>query len=843
MAVTEAIGSAACAPPGLQALHALMAAALLLPGVAVTDAHAQSGDGLALQSARVHEAARPGDGLSPPGRGLTVDSHTLRATRTLDGGRHELQLGYTHDTWSGATPVSTAPVAAGTNRPLQRGGVGQLVTVGASPMINGRVLLDAQGRPLRRDAASGRLLPAPELVHTLASASPETRQQLEARLTRRLVDGSLSLGGGVSIERDHQARFVHLQRRFDDGAQTFTLGVNATRARIAAVLDHDAAPYITRSAYAAQIENVAGQLLWHGRRDELGLAAGWVRALDPGTLAEATLSLTHSRGDLCNPYRVTSVIFAPPAAAPDGVRDGDLRALLEQRPRRHRQWNAGMRLVLHHEASDGALHLGAGLFGDDWGQRGQRLQVQWMQPLAEGALASLGLRHHSQGAARFFRPYLVSAQAWRQTTITPDGQLLAREFDRALLPAHFSSDPRLAAFGSITAAAGWTQRWAGGVELDLSLERSLQSGRLRWGGNGEGRHADLRGWTAQATLKLPFELGSGHGTRGAAAAHEHAAPGHDPLPAEVMALAHASPGRGRLLLGLHHRSATQSGTLREGTSRVTDATLSTRGCGGSPCRLAPTAMAMRMQMIDLVLGLDERWSLMLMPQWMVMRMDTRLLPGAVAGDTPLHLGRHETSAPGDTQAHLLRHGSTAQGAQWVMGLGLGAPTGRTTLAGRRMHQHDGALLDIGMQTGSGTWELLPSATLRGAQARWSWGLQFAATMSLQSSNDQGYARGHRWQASGWTGWRATPALAATARLGWRVDRGVSGSARDATPADAPTDLGANLGGRFVETGFGLHHAGGAGMLALERVQPLWSELRGTQLPPRSRWALSWHMSL
>ncbi|MFO1329704.1 MAG: DUF3570 domain-containing protein [Rubrivivax sp.] len=834
MAATDA--AAALQATGAAALQAITAAALLLPGLASAVALAQGDDSLALQAAQQREDARPGDGRSPAARGLRVDTQTLRLVHTLEGGGSALQITASQDTWSGATPVATAPAAAGLNRPVQRGGVGALVTVGASPLLNGRVALDAQGQPLTRDAG-GRWVAAPEPVHTLSTASPETRRQLDARWVRRLADGHVALGAGASDERDHHTRFVHLSRRLDDGAQTFTLALDAGRARMDAVLDHDAAPYLTRTAQAAQIDAAGGQLVWRGRRDDLGLSLGWSRALDAATLAEISLSATQARGDLSNPYRATTVIFAPPAAGADGVRDGDLRALLEQRPRERRQWSLGARLVRHHAGSDGALHLGAQAFGDSWGQRGTRLQAQWLQPVADRGLLSLGLRHHSQGAARFFTPWLVSPQAYRQVTVTPDGQVQVRSYDPALLPAHFSSDPRLAAFGSLTASAGWTQVLGAGVELDLSLDRLWQSGRLKWGGNGEGRYADLRAWTAQATLTFAFD---GPAPAPHDAGHGHHGSGHDPVPAEWMALAHAAPAPGRWMLGLHERAATQGGTLRRGTQALDDATLAASGCGGGPCQLAPTAMAMRMQMLDLTLGLAPRWSLMAMVQWMSMRMDTRLLPGAVAGDTPLHLGRHESSAVGDTQLHLLRHGEAGSAMTWVLGLGLSAPTGRTSLTQRRMHQQDGAPLDPGMQTGSGSWEALPSATLRGGRAAWSWGLQASAATRLQAANTQGYAWGLRWQAGGWAGWRATPALSATARLGWRIDHGPGGRAGDAGAVASPSDDAANLGGRFTEAGVGLHHTSDRGALALERVQPLHTQLRGVQLPPRGRWALAWH---
>lgn len=824
-----------------------MAAAVLLPGLHATPVQAQADSSVSLQSARLHEAARTlGNGLPSPA-GLSAQTLSVQAVTPLGDSRRLLQLQLTQDSWSGATPVSTAPAVAGGNRAVQRGSAGQLVTVGASPMITGSLLLDAQDRPLRRDATTGTLQPAPELVHTLSTASPETRRQLDLKLSQRRDDGQLSLGGSASDERDFRSQSLNLARRFDDGESSLSFALSATRSRVRAVLDHDALPYITRRAYADHITVEGGQTLLHGRRREASASAGWSRALTPSALAEATLSLTRSSGDLANPYKLTSVVFAPTAGAgADGVRSGELRSLMEQRPSSRLQWNVGARLVLHHAASDAAWHLGGGLFSDDWGVRGQRLQVEWLQPLSPAGTLSLLLRHHSQHAARFYVPWLVSHQAYRQVSVTPDGQLQARDHDPALLPAHFSSDTRLSAFGTLTAGLGYTHRLAGGATLDLSVDRTRQSGRLKWGGGGEGRHADLDHWTAQATLNLVFEAGAAPSRE-----HDHdhgpgsAAHGHDAAPASLMGV-HAAPGRGRWMLGLRQQQLQQSGTLRHGTQAADDTRIAAGACGGAPCLSVPTAMRMRMAMLDLMVGLDEHWSLMLMPQFMDMAMNSRLLPGAVAGDTPVHVGQHESHGLGDTQLHLLRHGGSAA-LQWSAGLGLSAPTGRSNLAGRRSHQRDGAPLDPGMQPGSGTWDALSTLSAWGPLgdgARGRWGLQASGASRLQAANDQGWARGWRWQLQGWAAWRATPALSLVGRAGWRVDHGVAGTVADADSPTSPVDLAANQGGRLAELGLGLNaRLGGAGQLALERTQPLHTRLRGWQLPPRGGWALQWSQAL
>lgn len=822
---------------GAAALEAILAAALLLPGVTGTAAQAQDAeDAASLQASRYRESPRPIGLAGGHGQPLVVDTRTLRVTLGAQG-RDRLDLGYTQDTWSGATPVATAPVIAGGNRAVPRLGPDGLVLSGASPMLNGHLLLDAADRPVLRDPASGRLRDAPELVHTLSSASPETRQQLDLKLTRRMDGGSIALGGGVSLERDFHSRFVNLAGRIDRGGTTVTLGLSATRSTIAAALDHDATPYLTRTAYASQIEARDGQQVLTGRRDDWAVTASATQVLGPGALLSASLSGSDSRGYLGNPYKATSVIFAAPGGG-DGVRDGDLRALLEQRPGRRRQWGADGKLVLQQGASDAAWHIGFGASGDDWGVRARRAELEWWLPLSGDALFSARLRGYSQQAARFYVPYLVSRQAYRQISIGPDGQFVLTGYDPVLLPAHYASDTRLGAYGVLSAGIGWTARLGRGAQLDVSIDASLQSGRYAWGGNGDGRYADMRYRVIQASLKIDLEPRAGraptlpaHANAGSTRTDETTGVPADLLPA----LAWPAPGEWRV--GYRQQLLRSGGALQAGSRTLDPADAAARACGG-PCSAMPTGTAQQLQTVDVLYRLDADRAVLVAPQYRVTAMDSALVPGTDAGHAPVHLGSHESGALGDTQVHLLWQPARAGAALWRWGLGLGIPTGHTALAHRRVHQQDGAAMDYAMQSGTGTWDLLPSATVQGGAGTFLWGAQATAALRLQARNRDGYAWGPGGQVTGWLGWAPRGGFAATLRGAWRVEPGVVGERIAAPAALSSPDDPANHGGRRVELGVGVSMAGSAGALSVEAVQPLRSWVRGVQPEPRTRWVIA-----
>lgn len=838
----------------------LMAAALLLPGLATTPALGQAPaqeEGFGLQVARYREAGRQWPGVPVGPRPLSAENLQLRATAALPGG-DGLSVNLVQDSWSGASPVTTAPHAAQGNRPYAA--AGGLPVAGASPMITGRLWVDAAGQALAADDATGALRRAPALVHTLSSASAETRQQLDARYSRRLADGTLSLGGGLSQERDHAARFASLGRRFDreDGLGSLSLGLAWTRSRLSPALDHDAAPYIGKAAYQDRLVTVQGRLVLPGRRQEWTASLALGRVLAPDALAEFTLAHTRSTGDLSNPYKLVSVAFAPPGADPAAPVLGDLRALMEQRPARRRQWQAGARLVLHEAHTDGALHLGLGHGWDDWGLRRWRAEASWFQPLPGGWMAAPRVRYDTQSAARFYAPWLVSRQAYRQVSIGPDGQPLVQGYDPGLLPRHFSSDHRLAGFGSLSAGLALTRRLGEGQRLVLGLDHTRQAGRLKAGGGGEGAYADFRHTVLSAGLQFDWGPGSGPGGQAEATTSDHAdhagpgrgaettpghatppPPGHVPPPPGLLSA--QGMARGAWMLALRETWQDRPGPLRQG-GRPADAADLARACGGQACRLAPARMRTRMPMAEGMVGLGGGLSLMGMVSWMAMDMRMQPIAGAAPSDQPLHFGRHETSGLGDSQLHLLVDGAAGPG-RWLIGAGLGLPTGRSDRSQGRSHQTEGLPQAYDMQTGSGHWEWRPSVAWEQAGGRWAWGLQASGAWAIGRGRNEGdHAWGPRWSASAWGRWQARPWLAWTLRWSQRQEARVR-LARMAEQGASPGDFAAHHGGHFSEAGLGVMLLAPPGawqgsQLALEAGLPLRERANGLQLAPGKTWTLS-----
>ena len=129
-------------------LHALTSAALVLPGLLIpSPAQTAPGDRINFQYGRYEEGARNLYGV--PSKYNPISADVLHGSGIFSlTDRTKFSFGYTQDTWSGATPITTTPLATdGGNRPLTL----NQVVVGASPLINSNVLLDRNLDPIGRE--------------------------------------------------------------------------------------------------------------------------------------------------------------------------------------------------------------------------------------------------------------------------------------------------------------------------------------------------------------------------------------------------------------------------------------------------------------------------------------------------------------------------------------------------------------------------------------------------------------------------------------------------------------------------------------------------------------------
>jgi hypothetical protein len=374
----------------------------------------------ALQVGRYQEGDRDLFGVTSAFDPIRVDLLEVGAGGTFsDHWRFDLR--FAQDTWSGATPIAIAPRPLQGNRPSAPDGVS-----GATPFIQGRLYFDGNFSVLETDGF-GNWTGAidDQLVHTISSASPESRQQFELALGRDQPFGDLSLSGGASVESDFISGFFDLGGTVELDAQRTTLefGIGYARGNTDATLDHDAVPYIDTRSYGSQVEfDALGNKIVTGTRNDFRLRAGVTRLLDRQTRIEATAAYGHADGYLANPYKVVEVAFLDPSQqflAPPGGYFGDVHALLERRPDARNEIGLGARATRYVAHSDTALRLGYGFGWNDWGIVSHALDFEIGQPIGFGFTLSPRVRYYSQDAASFFYPYLVSPQAFQTIGFDP----------------------------------------------------------------------------------------------------------------------------------------------------------------------------------------------------------------------------------------------------------------------------------------------------------------------------------------------------------------------------------------------------------------------------------------
>ncbi len=816
-----------------KSLTLLTAAALALPLATVY----ASDEEASFQYGHYEDGARNLSNTKSGFKPIQVDSIQTNTKLKL-ADRVRLAFNYTQDTWSGATPVTTAPLAFNGNHvsPFRAKTIS-----GASPYLqpnSGNVYVDKNFNPLQENFDTGQFTKNNQLVHTLSTASPETRKQGDFRLGYDWDEASLDVGAGTSAENDYNASFGNIGARLDFNHKLTSLnfGASYTESETEALLDHDAFPYLEESSFNGRVKN---QIL-RGRKTDWAGNFGVTQVLNKSALLEGSVSYTTSSGYMSNPYKAVEIVFVDPTQLADeeGKIEATMRAFLENRPEKRQQWTENLRYVQHIEALDAALHLDYRFYHDDWDIQAHTISGDWIQPLGNGWSITPRVRYYSQNAANFYAPYLVSNQS--------------EKYDPKLLPKNYSSDARLSGYGALSGGLTVTKKFAKGLELQAGAEYYTHEGSLKLGGNGENNYADFDGYLVNAALKVDLAAlsiaNSNHSEHHHHGHHHHGAG----VPAGIM-FDHVLPNAGDVMVGYRYMYANQAGTTQNGLNTVSDSTIVNQACGSQQCFVTPNEMSMNMHMLDLMFAPTDWLTLMLMPQFMDMHMTMRPLNGAPETPpmvTPLgaaisHSGHeHTTGGIGDTGMYAIFNVFKFANQQLNVSLGGTAPTGDSEIRLRNTHQQDLGFIHYGMQLGSGTWDFKPAITYTANIDNWSFGAQLNGTKRLESSNKAGFALGDIFQATSWGSYSWTNWLATSVRGVYTLQGSLQGAYRGVYHQIGAMDFTNNYGGRFVDVGFGINASMPNGSLqgnrlSFEWLQPVSDDVNGYQLPREGALSATW----
>jgi hypothetical protein len=774
--------------------QAFTAAALLLPGLLPITSYAAEDDTASFGYQYYQEGERTRAYL--PGQKDPTTAHTTMKPITVDSiigksrislsDRVKLGFNYVQDTWGGATPVLTGPIAS-----LLADGIS-----GASGFLYPRAFgVDKHGNYVPNDGTNSI---DNRLAHLYASASRETRQQGDLKLAYEGDEMAVGVGGGVSEEPDYHSRFINANGRWDFNQKltSLNLGLSHTNSDIGTNGTMFGLGWFANTPRA---HSSGFGKTFKADREDWAMSLGLSQILSKNTILQGGMNYTRSTGFLENPYK--AVLFAiPHDNIPDpnshliimGVKEG-----FEQRPDSRNQFNWNFGLVQYVEPVDAALHLDYSFAHDDWGINGHTFAGAWGQPVGAGWTLTPNVRYYSQTAADFYQPFFTLSP----DVIKKNPKSYTDQFNFSKFPKNFSSDHRLSGYGTLSGGLTINKQFAKGLSLAIGGEYYRHAGSLMLGGQGEGSYADFDYFTVNASLNVNLDalsLGKGGGESKATHQVGHSQHGGH-APAAVM-FDHVLDQSGDVMVGYRYQGTQDRGGMLHGTQPASDQAIVNHGCPDTNgCRYSPTEMTMNMHMLELMAAPTDWLTLMLMPQFMDMDMNLHILTGAPPATSVGHhhggaggggrLG-HTTSGLGDTGLYALVKLFNNPRHHLHTGLGISAPSGSVTeKLPDRSSGAEANFIHYGMQLGSGTWDFKPSITYTGQLDDWSWGAQLNGTKRLQNKNESGYALGDLFQTTAWGSYQVLNWLSASARGVYTIQGAVKNhfNAHKGT-ADFPTSV-------------------------------------------------------
>jgi len=276
--------------------------------------------------------------------------------------------------------------------------------------------------------------------------------------------------------------------------------------------------------------------------------------------------------------------------------------------------------------------------------------------------------------------------------------------------------------------------------------------------------------------------------------------------------------------------------------------------------ITPESMTMDMSMFGVMYAPTDFITLMAMANYTFKSMDHRINPGApaplfrvVGGDT----FRTESDGFGDVKLNAIINLYSENNSKAHFGIGLSLPTGSidetdNTPRPGTPPTFSNNLLPASMQLGSGTFDLLPSATWLQQLESFSYGIQASSVLRLEEENDNGYRLGNEAEVLAWSAIDATESISVSAGLSYQYAGELKGTqegigTRGPAGRSVTTAFGENYGGQNVDIIIGLNYYSPKGPLKGNRLAadlrvPIWQDLNGYQLETDYIITLGWQLA-
>ena len=267
--------------------------------------------------------------------------------------------------------------------------------------------------------------------------------------------------------------------------------------------------------------------------------------------------------------------------------------------------------------------------------------------------------------------------------------------------------------------------------------------------------------------------------------------------------------------------------------------------------MAPDKMAMNMHMLMIMYGVSDRITVMGMVNYISKSMDmSMMMNGGHSGSMNMNMSQTEmhdhltTGGLGDIQLYGLYKLLDGDKHEILLNAGLNIPAGSISRKGNSLlgesHKYS-----YSMQTGTGTFSVLPGITYTGNGRSYFWGTQLSSDIKT-GRNSSGYKWGNElgmtgWLARNWNDW-----LSSSIRISGRATGKIKGFDREIAifrTSDPDADVN-NSGGQRINAYVGINFVIPSGILTGNRIGleyglPVYQNLNGIQMSSKGLINAGW----
>lgn len=213
---------------------------------------------------------------------------------------------------------------------------------------------------------------------------------------------------------------------------------------------------------------------------------GFSQVISKKSLLRLGANYTRSNGYLSNPYKK---VFIQGITSGSPLQSGGFsHVFYENRPDSRDQWSVSLGYIQYFSALDSALHLDYRFFTDSWKISSHTFEAVYHQPLTKGWMLTPRIRYYSQTAANFYQVF----------------------YDAPRTDNHYSSDYRLAGFGSLSGGLKLSKEWQSinqyteSIKLELGFEYSTHAANLQLDGKTAANLTDFDYALFTCAIKVKF---------------------------------------------------------------------------------------------------------------------------------------------------------------------------------------------------------------------------------------------------------------------------------------------------------------------------------------------------